>query len=600
MVWDDFWLYVAYNDVANDDDFKANALDKVKRLRNHACIALWCGANETHPKPELDDYIRGIIGQEDHNDRMYKSCSNQDGLSGSGWWGNQPPKHHFENSGSNLAWNNPPYPYGSDRGYGMRSEIGTATFPTFESVKKFIPESQLWPLPTDEQLKDEDNNVWNKHYFGKEASNASPINYKKAVNTQFGESAGLEEFCEKAQLLNIEVMKGMYEAWNDKMWNDATGVLIWMSQSAYPSFVWQTYDYYYDATGAYWGAKKACEPLHIQWNSSSNSVKVINSTANDLNGVTATAKVFDLNGKEMPQYGKTASVDVSSANFKEAFKLNFNPYNLANGKKAFASSATKSGAAALATDGGAGSRWESNYSDSEWIYVDLGKQENVQKVVLKWEIACAKEYEIQVSSDTKKWKTVYKTTVGKGGTEIIDFKPTKGRYVKVLGLKRATEFGYSIYEFEVYGKAEENSLTPLHFIKLELKDSAGKLISDNFYWRNGVTDLDYTQLNTLPEANLSLTLIEKSVNTGQGNALMQVEVKNNSNTVACANRLRLVNKTTQKQVLPVIMNENYFTLMPGEKKIITLEAKLELLKGDVDFMLKQYKQKEKKMISVNF
>jgi len=258
MVWDDFWLYVAFNDVAQPEAFKANALDKVRRLRNHPCIAVWCGANETHPKPELDNYLRDMIAKEDHNDRLYKSCSNQDGLSGSGWWGNQPPKHHFETSGSNLAWNDPPYPYGPDYGYGFRTEIGTATFPAYESVIKFMPQDQLWPLPTDEQLKNDDNTIYNKHFFGKEASNANPVNYKRSVNTEFGESANLQEFCEKAQLLNIEVMKGMYEAWNDKMWNDASGLLIWMSQSAYPSFVWQTYDYYYDATGAYWGAKKAC------------------------------------------------------------------------------------------------------------------------------------------------------------------------------------------------------------------------------------------------------------------------------------------------------------------------------------------------------
>ena len=48
------------------------------------------------------------------------------------------------------------------------------------------------------------------------------------------------------------------------MWKNASGVMVWMSQSAYPSFVWQTYDYYYDLNGAYWGVKKACEPVHIQ------------------------------------------------------------------------------------------------------------------------------------------------------------------------------------------------------------------------------------------------------------------------------------------------------------------------------------------------
>lgn len=599
MVWDDFWLYVAYNDVADDEDFKTNALDKVKRLRNHACIALWCGANETHPKPELDTYLRGIIGSEDHNDRMYKSSSNQDGLSGSGWWGNQPPKHHFENSGSNLAWNDPPYPYGSDRGYGMRSEIGTATFPVYESVIKFIPEDEQWPLPTDKELKEGDDTSWNKHFFGKEASNANPVNYKSAVNKQFGESSGLEEFCEKAQLLNIEVMKGMYEAWNDKMWNDASGILIWMSQSAYPSFVWQTYDYYYDASGSYWGAKKACEPHHIQWNASSNSIKVINSSSEDLKDLTATAKVFDLNGNEKPRYEKTATVNVSSANITEAFKLNFNPNNLANGKKVAASSSTKNGDASFAVDGGAGSRWESNTSDPQWIYVDLGAEEKIRKVVLKWENAFAKEYEVQVSTDSKKWETVYSTSNSAGGTETVRFKPVKARYVKVNGIERATEFGYSIYEMEVYGEdSSDIELTPLHFISLDLKDADGKLISENFYWRNGVNDLDYTALNSLPEADITCELVQQKVVDGKGR--IEVKITNNSGTVAFGNRLRLLNQTTKERVLPIVVNENYVTLLPGEQKVITIEADKEMLDGNVDLLVKQYNKAEKGKLSVMF
>ena len=475
MVWNDFWLYVAYNDVAQPEAFKANALDKVRRLRNHPSIAIWCGANETHPAPDLDNYLREMIAKEDNNDRMYKSCSNQDGLSGSGWWGNQPPRHHFETSGSNLAFNTPAYPYGIDYGYGMRTEIGTATFPTFESIKEFIPQKDWWPLPTDEQLKNDDDNVWNKHFFGKEASNANPVNYKNSVNTQYGESSGLEEFCEKAQMLNLEVMKGMYEAWNDKMWNDAAGLLIWMSHPAYPSFVWQTYDYYYDPTGAYWGAKKACEPLHIQWNASNNSIKVINTTAKDLKGAIAKAIIYDLNGKEVPAYGQTKQVDVAASNIAEAFSLNFNP-------------------------------------------------------------------------------------------------------------------------FEIYGEKpkEIEELTPLHFIKLELIDAKGNLISENFYWRNGVNDLDYTLLNTLPEADLSCRLVDKSMSDGK----MKIVVKNNSGTVAFANRVRLVNKATQKRILPIIMSDNYVTLMPGEEKVITMEATPELLKGGVSVLVKQYGKAEKNKLDI--
>ncbi|HRU63938.1 MAG TPA: discoidin domain-containing protein, partial [Paludibacteraceae bacterium] len=445
MVWDDFWLYVAFNDVAQPEAFKANALDKVRRLRNHPCIAVWCGANETHPKPELDNYLREMIAKEDNNDRLYKSCSNQDGLSGSGWWGNQPPKHHFETSGSNLAWNDPPYPYGSDYGYGFRSEIGTATFPVYESIIKFMPQDQLWPLPTDEQLRNDDNTIYNKHFFGKEASNANPVNYKRSVNTEFGESANLQEFCEKAQLLNIEVMKGMYEAWNDKMWNDASGLLIWMSQSAYPSFVWQTYDYYYDATGSYWGAKKACEPQHIQWNCSSNSVKVINTTSKALTNVKAMVNVYDINGKEIGKYRKSAVLNVNPSNINEAFVINFNTSNLALGKKAFASSSTKNMDAALITDGASGSRWESEYNDPQWIYVDLGKKQKIESVVLKWEAAHAKEYELQVSNDANNWTTIYKQQDSKGGTETIKIKPVSAQFVKLNCISRATIFGYSLF-----------------------------------------------------------------------------------------------------------------------------------------------------------
>lgn len=597
MVWNDFWLYVAYNDVAQPEAFKANALDKVRRLRNHPSIAIWCGANETHPASDLDNYLREMIAKEDHNDCMYKSCSNQDGLSGSGWWGNQPPRHHFETSGSNLAFNTPAYPYGIDHGYGMRTEIGTATFPTFESVKEFIPEKDWWPLPTDEQLKNDDDNVWNKHFFGKEASNANPVNYKNSVNMQYGESSGLEEFCEKAQLLNIEVMKGMYEAWNDKMWNDAAGLLIWMSHPAYPSFVWQTYDYYYDPTGAYWGAKKACEPLHIQWNASNNSIKVINTTAKDLKGATVKATIYDLNGKEIATYGQTKRVDVTASNIAEAFTLNFNPFNLAFGKEVVASSSTgDSKKASLVTDGGAGSRWESEYNDPQWIYVDLGKEEKIENVILKWETACAKKYALQVSNDAKEWKTVYDNKDGKGGTEKIDLESITARYVKLEGISRATQFGYSLFEFEIYGEKPEGieELTPLHFIKLELTDANGNLLSENFYWRNGVRDLDYTQLNTLPEADLSCRLVNKLTADGK----MQVAVKNNSKSVAFANRIRLVNKVTQKRVLPVIMSDNYVTLMPDEEKVISIEAAPELLKGGVSVLVKQYGKAEKSKLDI--
>jgi len=321
MVWDDFWYLNGLGGPDNQSQYEANALDKVKRLRNHPCIAVWCGANERYPEEPYDSYQKNLIAAQDNNDRRYIGCSNcaEEGLSGSGWWGNDTPTSHFTSPASNLGNN---YPYGPTYGYGMRTEIGTGAFPAFESVKEFIPESDWWPLPTQSVLANDDNTVWNHHFFGKEATNANPNQYRNTVNNEFGASSGLEEFCEKAQLLNLEVMKGMYEAWNDKMWNDASGILIWMSNPAFPAFVWQTYDYYYDATGAYWGAKKACEPVHIQWNSSgAYPIKVINSTNKDYNNLTAKAYIYNSDGTEVTAFRKEATIDAKANQATNCFNF---------------------------------------------------------------------------------------------------------------------------------------------------------------------------------------------------------------------------------------------------------------------------------------
>jgi hypothetical protein len=121
--------------------------------------------------------------------------------------------------------------------------------------------------------------------------------------------------------MNLETMKAMYESWNDHMWHDASGMLIWMSQSAYPTMIWQTYDYYYDLTGAYFGAKLACEPIHIQWNPATNSVKVINNKPYALQGVVAEASIYNSDGKMVSGYSKKAIVNIEPTSAKEAFVL---------------------------------------------------------------------------------------------------------------------------------------------------------------------------------------------------------------------------------------------------------------------------------------
>ncbi len=550
MVWDDFWLNSHPNLPTDVFAFNSNAVEKIKRLRNHPSIAVWCGDNEGYPLPPLNGWLREDVDTFDHGDRLYQPNSHSDALTGSGPWANFHPKWYFTK-----------YPggFGGNPGWGFRTEIGTAVFTNVESFKKFMPDSNWWPR----------NEMWNKHFFGKSAANGGPDTYYATIDQSYGAPTGIEDFCRKAQLLNIETNKALYEGWQHHMWNDASGVMTWMSQSAYPSFVWQTYDYYYDLTGAYWGVKKACEPVHIQWSYADNSVKVINTTREDHPGLQAEATVYNMDGKLQRSYTKAATVNAAKNGTADCFELNFSIDNLAAKKRSYASSgAVEASDANAATDGNTGSRWSSGYSDNEWIYVDLGEPKEISTISLNWEAAYAKAYLLQVSDDAKSWKEVYATRDGKGNVEEIKIEPVTARYVKMTGMQRATEYGYSLFELEVYGKTT-STLSPVHFIKLALKDNTGKIISDNFYWRNNRT-ADYTALNTLPKATLS---VNQNVTRANGKCTIHATVTNpaKSKGIAFAVRVQVFNKKSGKEILPAIMNDNYFTLFKGESKDITIE-----------------------------
>jgi hypothetical protein len=105
--------------------------------------------------------------------------------------------------------------------------------------------------------------------------------------------------------------------------------------------------------------------------------------------------------------------------------------------------------ASNATDGSLTTRWSSAFSDPQWLEVDLGTTQNICRVVIDWETAYAKAFQIQTSNDNSTWTTVYSTTTGTGGTQTLNLTGT-GRYIRMYGTTRATQYGYSIYEFQVY------------------------------------------------------------------------------------------------------------------------------------------------------
>jgi hypothetical protein len=106
-------------------------------------------------------------------------------------------------------------------------------------------------------------------------------------------------------------------------------------------------------------------------------------------------------------------------------------------------------AARYAVDGDPATRWSSARTDNQWIQLDLGTPQRIGKVCLKWESAYAKEYKLQVSNDGQTWRDVAVISDGKGGEEVRTFTPTTARYVRMLGLKRGSEYGYSLWEISV-------------------------------------------------------------------------------------------------------------------------------------------------------
>ena len=133
---------------------------------------------------------------------------------------------------------------------------------------------------------------------------------------------------------------------------------------------------------------------------------------------------------------------------------------ISQGKTATASSIENASfTAPNVTDGNTGTRWSSAFSDPQWVEIDLGGTATVNQVVLNWEAAYGKAFQIQISSDNANWSNIYSTTAGTGGVQTLTVTGT-GRYVRMYGTQRATQWGYSLWEFQVYGTISGGGTPP--------------------------------------------------------------------------------------------------------------------------------------------
>ena len=199
-----------------------------------------------------------------------------------------------------------------------------------------------------------------------------------------------------------------------------------------------------------------------------------------------------------------------------------------DGKKVYASSVeVDQTLAGYVLDGSMGTRWSSEWEDPQWIMIDLGNVQKVGGVILKWEGAYAKAYEIRVSDDSLHWITVYSTTSSNGGTDEIIFDQIDARYVMMYGTKRATDYGYSMYEFEIYEKIE---------VEETVNSQIGKYYTPKIYPNPSSNKLFIDFQGQTGEANIQLINLDGKIVHNQFcnieiNKMQNVDISNFKNGV---------------------------------------------------------------------
>ena len=267
MIWQDFWLAnpVDGPNPYDNEMFIANAEDYVRRMRSHASIGLYCGRNEGYPPKVIDDALRRIV-RDEHPGLHYISSSADDVVTGHVPYRALPPKEYFtlEN--------------GKDK---FHSERGMPNVMNYESLARTLKEEDLWPQ----------SNKWGQHDYTMEGAQGGS-SFNAIIEKGFGAPQSAKEFTELAQWVNYDGYRAMFESRS----LNRKGLLLWMTHPAWPSMVWQTYDYYFEPTAGYFGSKKGNEPLHIQWNSATDEIEVVNYSAGAHPALVAVAQIINMDG----------------------------------------------------------------------------------------------------------------------------------------------------------------------------------------------------------------------------------------------------------------------------------------------------------------
>lgn len=418
LLWDEFFQPNPSDgpDPTDLDTYMANVRDKILHFRNHPAIAVWCARNEGFPPKEIDDRLRVLMAELEPTRRYQPSSTSGAGVRSHGPYHWRTPREFYEITDDFF-----------------KTETGTVSVPTLESIHGMMPQKD-WEMITDD---------WAEHDMAKGAQQGDK--YPLQLAARYGKVDNLADFVRKAQLMNYEAYRSMYEGRNAQLFHPATAIITWMSHPAQPSFVWQLYHYDLEPNSSLYAVRSAGEMLHIQFNEANGDLQVINNLPEPFNDGTAHLTIYNLDGSVAYEHDSPVTAPPASA--------------------------------------------------------------------------------------TSLRPVQFPTTV-----------------------------------------------SSVHFLKADLRDSTGKVVSSNFYWRALPEHQDdLTDLNKLPAVTLNAQ-VERS--DADGKAQLTVTLHNPSSNIALMTHVQLRRQRSGERVLPVYYDANYVSLAPNESKVIHIEAALKDLNGD--------------------
>jgi exo-1,4-beta-D-glucosaminidase len=286
---------------AEDEAIAAASLrDQLRRLARHPSVFDWLYGSDNPPPPKIEQLYLDIIKEVEWPNPYQSSATAKKTPAGETGVKMTGPYEYVAPSYWTLDTTR-----GGAHGFNTETSPGPAP-PPIETLRAMLPAGHLWPIDA----------WWNYHAGGGQFKDIHV--FTEALTARYGASNSAEEYARKAQMMSYEGERAMFEAFGRNKYT-STGVIQWMLNNAWPGLIWHLYDWYLRPGGSYFGAKKACEPLHVQYSYDDRGVVVVNSYYQPFANMKVVARVLNLDMTE--KFIRDVKVDLEEDSSTRALTL---------------------------------------------------------------------------------------------------------------------------------------------------------------------------------------------------------------------------------------------------------------------------------------